>query len=810
MGSLYGEAHPPVEVTLPHDAMVLEERNEMNPTGNAGGFYPGGNYIYTKNFYMPEENLGKTILLEFEGIYNRAEIFLNDEFVTGSHYGYTNFYADLTSHLNYGGDNFLKVKVTNLDVPNSRWYTGTGIYRPVNLLIGNEAHIKEDGFQITTPEVAEDISTVETKIIIRYDGAKRIKSWLKTEISDKAGNVVAMEKTPVTLCRGTETTVRQRMFIYNPHLWSLEQPDLYKCRTELVIDEKLQDEAEETFGIRHIQIDPKYGLRLNGKSIKLRGSCIHHDNGVIGSVTLPSAEERRVHLMKKAGFNSIRMAHNSASRALLNACDKEGMLLIEETYDMWNDTKTPFDHAHEFASHWEEEVEAIVAKDFNHPCVLMYCVGNEIGEINKPAGAAINRALCEKFRELDSTRFVTNAVNGMVATMANLMEVMCDLGMITKEQLEHMSQPQSDEKSDAGSGDINDVMTNLMGQMNFIGTHPMVGEILDETFSALDLSGYNYMSGRYPIDCKEYPNRIYYGSETLPPDIDINWKYVKEIPQLLGDFTWTGWDYIGEAGAGVPKYGNASGFFSPYPIYLAYVGDFDITGFRRPMSYYREIVWGLRKKPYIAVQLPEHYSEEMHGTPWTCSNAVESWTWPGFEGKQIKVEVYSDADEVELFINGKSVGRMPAGEENRYKAIFDTVYEAGTVEAVAYKDGQETGRYAVCTAGSERKLQIITDQKTLCADGQDAAYLMIAVTDEKGTVHTEFEDKIHIEVEGTGVLQGFGSADPESTENFFDKERTPYYGRLLAVVRAGQQPGEIKVRVQAGGCKVAEKTIVVS
>lgn len=812
MGGLYGENNVPVEVTLPHDAMVLEQRDENNPSGNAGGFYPGGNYVYTKDFYMPEDNLGKTVLLEFEGVYNRANVFLNDEFVVSCHYGYTNFYADLTTHLNYGGENHLRVKVTNQDVPNSRWYTGSGIYRPVHLLIGNEAHIKQDGLKITTPEVSEDISTVETEITIRYDGTKRVKAWVETEILNDDGNVAAFEKSPVTLCRGEEVVLRQRIFIYDARLWSLEEPNLYCCLSKLVIDEEVQDKAKENFGIRHIQIDPKYGLRLNGETVKLRGACIHHDNGIIGSITLPHAEERRVLLMKKAGFNSIRMAHNSASRALLDACDKFGMLLMEETYDMWNDSKTPYDYAHDFACHWEEDLEAIVAKDYNHPSVFMYSIGNEIGEINKPGGAIINRALCEKFRSLDPTRYVTNAVNGMVATMADLMTVMSDLGMITKEQAEAMNHPKNDEAvgnaADA-SQDINDVMTNLMGQMNYLSIHPMVGEVLDETFSALDTCGYNYMSGRYPLDAKAYPNRIYYGAETLPPDIDINWKYAKEIPQMIGDFTWTGWDYIGEAGAGVPKYGSASGFFSPYPIYLAYVGDFDIIGHRRPMSYYREIVWGFRKKPYIAVQLPEHYQEEMHGTPWACSNAIESWTWTGFEGQPIKAEVYSDADEVELLINGNSQGRQPAGEKHRYKAVFDTVYHAGCIEAIAYTKGRETGRYEISTAGSKKILNVAVDSSVLHADGQDAAYLMIEVADEKGNVQTQFDGKVSIEVEGAGTLLGFGSADPKSTENFFDLERTPYYGRLLAVVRAGVQTGEARIRLWAEDCQETELKIEV-
>lgn len=805
MGALYGESNIPTEVTLPHDAMILEKRSENNVTGNAGAFYPGGNYVYTKTFHMPAEDLGKTIMVEFEGIYNRARVYLNDAFVGACHYGYTNFYVDLSPHLKYGEDNVLMVKVTNQDVPNSRWYTGSGIYRPVYLLVGNEARIKQDGLKITTPEADTEISTLETAVTIQYDGKATVKACLETEIIDTNGNAVALEKSPVTLYRGKEIVLRQRIYVYDAKLWSLEEPNLYTCVAKLTIDGEIQDEAREKFGIRHIQVDPKYGLRLNGKHVMLRGACIHHDNGVIGSTTLARAEERRVERLKEAGFNSIRMAHNSSSRALLEACDKIGMLLMEETYDMWNESKSPFDYAQDFADHWEEDIEAIVEKDFNHPSVFMYCVGNEIGEINRPSGAAINRELCEKFRSLDPTRYVTNAVNGMVATMANIFQVMCDLGMITEKQIQEMSEPQTQDENSLGDGGINDVMTNLMGQMNVLGVHPLVAEVLDETFSALDICGYNYMSGRYPKDQVEYPNRIYYGSETLAPDIDINWKYAKEIPQMLGDYTWTGWDYIGEAGVGVPKYGNQSGFFSPYPVYLGHVGDIDITGFRRPMSYYREIVWGLRKAPYITVQLPQHYGQKMNKTPWIDSDNLESWTWPGFEGKPVKVEVYSDADEVELFLNGESFGRMPVGEENRFKAIFDVIYQPGKLEAVSYRDGAETGRFAIRTAGNQLRLHVDVDRKTIQADGQDAAYLMISLTDEEGVVNTAVDRKVTVEVSGAGSLQGFGSADPKSTEDFFDTVRTTYNGRVLAVIRAGKEKGIVNVIVRAEGCQT--KTI---
>lgn len=801
MGSLYGQSNIPVEVTLPHDAMILEKRAADNPTGNAGAFYPGGNYVYTKSFQVAAEDAGKTMLLEFEGVYNRARVFINDAFAGACHYGYTNFYINMTPYLKYGAENTVTVYATNQDVPNSRWYTGSGIYRPVHLLIGNTARIKEDGVKITTPVAAEDVSTVEIACTLQYDDMQTVQSFLQTQLISADGTVAASENTPVTLYHGQELVIRQHLFIYNAQLWSLENPNLYTCITKLVIEGKVQDKSIETFGIRQIQVDPLYGLRLNGTRVMLRGACIHHDNGVIGSVTLARSEERRIELLKAAGFNSIRMAHNSTSRALLDACDRLGMLVLEESYDMWNQSKNPFDYAMDFAAHWEKDIEAIVAKDFNHPSVFMYCVGNEIGEINQPAGAAINRALCEKFRTLDPTRYTTNAVNGLVATMSNITSVMSDLGLVPQNQLPATADLQPEEEQTQGDMDINDMMTKLMGQMNYLSIHPKVGETLDESFSGMDICGYNYMSGRYPLDPKQYPNRIFYGSETMPSDIDINWKYAKEIPQMLGDYTWTGWDYIGESGVGVPGYGSESGFFSPYPVYLAHVGDIDITGFRRPMSYYREIVWGLRKAPYIAAQLPQHYHEQMNGTPWAVSDCIESWTWPGYEGQPIKVEVYSDAEKVELFLNGKSVGKLPAGEENRFKAIFDMEYMPGTLEAVQYHGGKETGRFSIHTAKRDVQLSVTADRQTLRAGGQDAAYLMISLTDSSGVVNTAVDRKVTVEVLGEGTLQGFGSADPKSEENFYDTERTTYHGRVLAVIRSGLAKGSVRVTVSVEGCE---------
>lgn len=809
--SMFSEGGGPTAVTLPHDAMVHEYRKADNPSGKECGFFAGGNYTYTKNFSVSEDDAGKSIILEFEGVYRNARVYVNGDFAGSCTNGYRNFYIDITPFLNFGTDNTITVKVNNGDVPNSRWYTGSGIYRPVNLLKGGRVRITADGLKITTPEVAESLSTVETEITFESSLSKPEKFYFVTEITDMNGQVAAAEKTPVTIFPGRIPKLFQKMYIKNALLWSTETPNLYQCSvTILEADDCLTygecadknrviDRAVSNFGIRHIQIDPVYGLRLNGEKVLLRGACIHHDNGVLGAATFAGAEERRIELLKEAGFNSIRMAHNAASRALLNACDKMGILLMEESFDMWNNSKTAYDGALNFTDEWKKDIDALIAKDYNHPCVFMYSIGNEIQEAGTPAGAALNREIANRCRQLDPNRYVTNAVNGLLTIMDQLDSVMEDIGKPAYGQTDKPTVSEAGSDEIPADGDVNDAMTMLMGQMNLLAAHHTVEEKLEETISGIDLAGYNYMSGRYALDAEKYPNRIMYGSETLPPDIDINWKYVKEIPQVLGDYTWTGWDYLGEAGVGVVEYNSTSGFYKPFPVYMGYCGDIDIIGNRRPMSYYREIVWGLRKEPYVAVQYPQHYNDKPFCTPWSAVDSLSSWTWPGFEGKSIRVEVYSEAEETELFLNNNALGKMPTGEMNRFKAVFDITYQPGTLEAVSYTNGQETGRFTMETAGDAKEIMVNCDRTCLHAGEEDLAYLQIDIGDENGKLNTAAEAVITVNVEGAGELQGFGSANPMSTENFFDKSRTTYNGRLLAVIRAGKEPGIIKAVISAEG-----------
>lgn len=787
--SVLGNADVPkeIKVTLPHDAMIFEKRSISSPAGGACGFYSGGDYEYTKKLYVCENEADQTFILEFEGIYNRGYIYVNGALAGSVNYGYTGLFVDITPYLYFGKENVITVKAINSDVPNSRWYTGSGIYRPVFLYKGGIVRIDANGLRISAPEVSAEIAAVKVETKIQYDAKVRKRVFVKTEIIAPDGSVSAKETSQVSLFEQTDTVQMQRIYVKTPQLWSVEYPNLYHCKVTVCDEDKVLDTAESTFGIRKLELNPSDGLKVNGEKVLLRGGCIHHDNGPVGAATFDRAEERRIELLKAAGFNSVRISHNSSSKALLDACDRLGMLVMEESYDTWVLAKSQFDSSLVFTENWERDLEDIVRKDFNHPSVFMYSIGNEIMDLGTMDGAKWGRKLADKVRELDSTRYVTNAINSMVTLMDNLPAVVSDLGLVSAEQF-----AQAGEKE----GGINEIMTALFGQMNYLSTHPDVEKKLSEAYSTLDLIGLNYMRDSYE-QMENYPNRVFYGSETLPPDIDLNWKRVKNMPACIGDYTWTAWDYIGETGVGIVTYDDKLSFTKQYPAYLAYCGDLDITGYRRPISYWREIVFGLRREPYIAVQLPEHYGQKAMCTPWSRPTCVSSWTWRGYEGKNCLTEVYSDAPEVELFVNGKSAGKLPAGEENRFCAVFDTIYEPGEVKAVAYYADGTKKEYGIKTAEEEVVLTVVPDKCEMKED--DLSYVTIELTDRNKVVQTSEARKVRLTVEGAGSLQGFGSGNPVSEENFFDTERTTYYGRAIAVIRAGTETGSIKLIAEAEG-----------
>ena len=799
------------EVYLPHDAMMYEGRFREAPSGAGGGYYRGGRYLYKKTFKADYLH-GKNVFLYFGGVFGECFVSVNGKLMANNKYGYSSFYADLSEAIDFKRDNEIEVEVNNDKIPNSRWYTGSGIYRSVKLVVGGDVCVAPRGLRISTPEVSKEVSRLEISLKIHNNREETFVSLIETEVTDHEGNTVCRETTPFSFFEKGNFTARQNLYLKNVKLWSVDYPYLYDCRIRLLNENReVADETHSFFGIREITVDPVNGLRLNGKTLLLRGACIHHDNGVIGACEYYDACERRVRILKDAGFNAVRISHHPCSEEMLEACDRLGMLVWDETFDMWHEAKTKYDFSMYFIEEWKGVVDNMVEKDYNHPCVFMYSIGNEIPETVKPNGVKISRMISGYIREKDDTRLVTNAINGMCAASGQIVPLLIDMGVVTKEQIASITgNPDSDSASvfnvilqAAATGGINDAMTALSENMGRVMEHPSIGEKLSESLSHLDVCGYNYMKSRYEIDARDHPNRIIVGSETVPPDIDLIWGKVKKIPQLIGDFTWTGWDYIGEAGVGHTNYEGKREFAAAYPGFLAYCGDIDITGYRRPMSYLREIVYGIRKKPYISVQNPLYYNLPAKTTSWAEPETAESWTWPSYEGKPVRVKVYSCDEEVALLINGVEIGRKKA-ERNR--ASFEIRYQPGELKAVGYTGGKRTESFSVYTASEHVGLTVNCSKERLKC-GKDLCFIEMQFADKNGVKVFNSDTPIKISVSENAQLIGFGSADPKTEEEFFYSVRTPFNGRALAVVR-GTKKGAATITITCGNEMIKRNILI--
>jgi Beta-galactosidase/beta-glucuronidase len=795
-------------IVLPYDAMIHEA--VAKDTKNAGqtGYYPGKMYYYTKEFEAPQDWEDKLVQLEFEGSYGKTLIYLNGDYVGEQKYGYTNFYVTLNDSLNYGGNNHLEVVVNNEQEKNSRWYSGSGLYRNVQMYVANEVYIPADGVRIQTPEVSGDEAVIDVQIKLNNRGLKKHAVKVEVTISNQNGGMEAKRVCPVTLFADGTEHIEQRLVIQNPKLWSVEEPNLYQCKIQILDGNKVWDEAEDTFGIRTLRLNPYSGLCVNGEPVKLRGACIHHDHGIIGAAELRDAETRKIKKLKEAGFNCIRMAHHPAGKTLLEVCDREGMLVMDEFSDMWTRTKNANDFANDFHENWEQILEAMVAKDYNHPSVILYGMGNEIQEAGTAKGAQTGRKIHQKIKSLDPARYTTNAVNGIFACGDRFMEVvgqsMQQLGIPIPDmqQAAGDGQQSSEQQSSAqgGSDALNSMMSVMVGPLaDAIALHPIMTEMTEEFMETMDVAGYNYLTGRHAKEHELYPHRVVLGTETFPGDIANLWKTVQENTHVIGDMTWTGYDYLGEAGIGIFHYDGGVNFQAMYPERAAYIGDLDILGNRRPISYYREIIYGLRKTPYIGVERVNRYGKNIGQTPWMWKDNIASWTWNGYEGKTAVIDVLSDADEVELFLNGVSKGRKAAGKANDYMAVFQITYEPGELKAVAVRDGKACESFALNTAGKAEKLSIDTDRTTMEANGQDLAYVMIGLQDEAGNQNLWEEKEIAVQIEGAGSLAGFGSAEPSCERSYFDTVCKTYDGYVMAVIRAGLELGTTTLTVSAEG-----------
>lgn len=780
------------DITLPHDAMIEKPANPDSLNGGNTGFRDGDVYTYVKMLHAPEEYKEKTVTLKFEGVYMNAFVYVNGQLAAKSPFGYTTFYAPLNDFLKYGEDNEIRVQVRAGAMTNSRWYSGAGIYRDVYLLESGLTHIVPEGVQVKTENADDAYATLKVATELENKTAVSQELTVETVIKDADGNVVAKECTVATIFGQETRTIKQRILVEKPSLWSAENPTLYTYETKVYENaegKNLLDEATGTFGIRTLAVDAKRGFRVNGETVNLRGGCIHHDSGLLGAATYEDAQYRQILKMKEAGFNAIRMSHHPMAPAMLRACDEIGMYVMDETFDMWNRLKSNYDYGLYFQEWWEKDVTAMVRKDYNHPSVILYSVGNEIPEIGTDKGAQTCQEISDKIRSLDDTRYTLASINGVFAAGDAVDQIVADVA----------ANLSAEDKID---GNVNDFMSLMDAHMDEIVVHDAISKRLEKACAGIDVAGYNYMTARYEKDGETYPNRVIVGSETYPPEIARNWDLVERLPHVIGDFTWTGWDYIGEAGVGIPAYKwGEGGFGAGFPAQLAYPGDFDIIGFRRPASYYREAVFGLSKKPYITVQNPTHYGEFLIKTPWVISDSTANWNWNGMEGKPAIVEVYAQGDEVELFLNETSLGKKPAGKEAGFRTLFETTYEPGTLVAVSYENGQEIGRSELATAGAERVLAVEQEVYAgLKHSEQELVYVQVEMRDQNGVLAADDNQKITLSVDGEVEVLGFGSGNPKPNYNFNEGVTELFGGRAQIIIKKPEEDVTLTVTTGDGVC----------
>ena len=769
-------------VTLPHDAMIHDQRDPASPGRDANGYFVGGVYEYEKRFTAPSDWAEKHVEVEFGGVYRKSKVFCNDVLVAQRPYGYVPFTAVLDDAIRPGEENVLRVVADNSELPSSRWYSGGGIYREVWLLTGEKAHIAWKGVQISTLSVHPE---AEIGVSITSENTTGCEAF--TEIFD--GEVC------VASGRGTRLTLT----IPDAKLWSEEYPSLYRYRTTLSRNGEVMDVEEGSFGIRKLSWSNK-GLFLNGKRILLRGACIHHDNGVLGAAAFPQAEERKIRILKENGYNAVRISHHPASDALLAACDKLGVYVMDEAFDMWYKSKNPYDYARDFETWHLRDLEAMVRQDFNHPAVILYSIGNEVSEPAEPKGLQTAKEMIDYLHSLDANRAVTGGMNLMIMFLSSKGKGLYDEGGLAAQQA---GEKTSTREKVSGSLFFNRMVSTMGKLVNAISNLDAAEKAASGVLNALDIPGYNYASGRYPKEGKRHPDRVLFGSETYPQDIAKNWAMVEKYPYVVGDFMWTGWDYLGEAAIGAWNYEGTSLLNVAYPWLLSGAGAIDITGKPGAEVFYAATVWKQTEQPYLGVRPVKHSGKALMKSAWRGTNAIDSWSWHGCEGKEAFVEVYGRGSKAELSMNGKVIGIKTLRD---YKACFQTRYEAGTLTArILSKDGRETGKTELRSSVGAPRLRLRTEEETVKPG--DLVHLHVEIVGENGEVEANADRPMILTIEG-GELLGFGSANPKTEDCFDSGESHSYYGRALAVLRAGDQ--DLRVNVSAGMLKTEELTIAVS
>jgi beta-galactosidase len=785
-------------VDLPHDWSIESKPDKDNPSGSGGGFFPGGIGWYRKTFHAPGSWKGKRVIIEFEGVYRDAAVYLNGHKLGMHPYGYTPFTFDLTPALNFSSANVLAVRVDNSAQPNSRWYSGSGIYRHVRVIVTDPTHVANWGVFIAIPEAANTSAKVSIRTRVANEASSAAEVAIDTTLLDRTGDKIGSAYSKLSVAPGNEDEASQEITVVNPSLWSPESPTLYRAVSTIRKDGKVVDEVTTRVGIRSLEWSAENGLLLNGKSIKLNGGSVHHDNGPLGAAAFDRAEERRVELLKAAGMNAVRTAHNPPSSAFLDACDRLGLLVLDEPFDVWQAHKVKYDYGSDFDEWWKQDVSSMVLRDRNHPSVVIWGVGNEIPELEVDRGAALGKKLADQVRALDNTRPLTLAFPGTT-------------------------------------------------------TKPTAQAV----FSQLDITGYNYnILPTYQKDHEQLPTRMMLTTESWPAKAFPLWQISHDHPYILGDLTWTAMDYLGESGIGAWQYGTpqqakmaegisgmasntgfidqlftgmANGkdmmadmaknnsdpnakammeiFMHGYPWHAAICGDLDLTGFRKAQSYYRDIIWNGGDRVYATVRLPEPEGKKIIAIMWATFPTLPTWTWPGQEGKELQIEVYSGAEKVQLFLNDKLIGEKPTGRGQEFKAVFSVPYAPGTLKAVGLRGDRVVAQSVLTTAGEAARLRLTADRTMIQADGEDLSFITVEAVDTNGQPDIHASNEVQFEISGSGAIAAVGNGDAQDPDAYHSDRRKLYQGRALVVIRASRQSGAIRLIAKSHGLSDSSLTI---
>jgi beta-galactosidase len=772
-------------VDLPHDYSIMDLPGEDGPdqigpfsrkspgNGNSTGHVIGGTGWYRKSFTLDKAEEGKTAILNFDGVYMETELWVNGKKAGVHKNGYTPFWFDITSLLNGAGKpNVIAVKVDNAG-RNSRWYSGSGIYRNVHLTLTQPLHIAVWGVNITTTEIRQSSAVVNVAVTTKNEKEKEVKAQITINIKDKDGRLAGTAKDNIVISGRTDKITKNQIEVKNPLLWSVEFPNMYNAEIIIEAANKITDQYNQTFGIRSIEFSSEKGFLLNGKSVKLKGGCMHNDNGLLGSAAIDRAEVHRVEIMKANGYNAIRCAHNPPSSAFLSACDQLGMLVIDEFTDMWEYYKNPQDYSRFFREFWNKDLTDMIQRDRNHPGIIIWSIGNEIYEKNDSTRLRIGKQLAERVRDLDNTRAVTQAITGFF--------------------------------------------------------YPEGWDSTEPAFALLNVSGYNYCLKKYESDHQKHPQRIMVASESYPIDAYDYWKAAEKFPYVIGDFVWTSMDYLGEVSIGSASYVPAAqkrssqmpeGFKLPagfnifdyvarmpsnWPYFISWCGDVDITGEKKPQMLYRDVLWDNSKLEInVHSPIPEGYAENI--SMWGWPDEWPDWNWKGNEGKPLQVRVFTKASHVRLELNGRVIGEKDLLPDDKYIAVFEVPYQPGELKAVALENGKEVTTGVLKTPGAPSAISLIADRKKIKADRNDLAFVKIEVVDGNGQLVPQDSIRIRITISGNGELAASGNANPKDMASVNRPLINTFKGKALAIIRPSGS-GQVKLMAESPGLKTGELII---